>query len=373
MTKKKNVSIKAILSFAVMYAVGGAVGFLLGTYVDHIDSPGLAFVWSLVMLLGVALFTLVQMAIHEAGHLLGGLATGYRFSSYRIGSLMLLREGDRLVLRRLSIAGTGGQCLMAPPPLVDGKIPYVLYNLGGSLANLAAALIFGIIWFAARGHVWLAPLAMLGCLLGLIFALFNGIPLHAGPVDNDGYNALSLGQHPAALRAFRAQMQINAALAGGTRLRDMPDEWFAVEEDALHNAMTAALAVFACNRLMDAHKFAEADARMADLTRTDNAVTGLHRGLLTCDRIWCALMAGDRDRAASLDTAEQRKFMRSMKDFPGVLRTAHAQALLGEDDAARADQHEARFAQIARCYPYPADIASEHELIDLAKQHANFC
>lgn len=297
MTKKKNVSIKAILSFAVMYAVGGAVGFLLGTYVDHIDSPGLAFVWSLVMLLGVALFTLVQMAIHEAGHLLGGLATGYRFLSYRIGSLMLLREGDRLVLRRLSIAGTGGQCLMAPPPLVDGKIPYVLYNLGGSLANLAAALTFGIIWFAARGHVWLAPLAMLGCLLGLIFALFNGIPLHAGSVDNDGYNALSLGQHPAALRAFRAQMQINA---------------------------------------------------------------GLHRGLLTCDRIWCALMAGDRDRAASLDTAEQRKFMRSMKDFPGVLRTAHAQALLGEDNAARADQHEARFAQIARRYPYPADIASEH-------------
>ena len=31
---------------------------------------------------------------------------------------------------------------MSPPELVDGKMPYVLYNLGGSFLNLIFAAIF---------------------------------------------------------------------------------------------------------------------------------------------------------------------------------------------------------------------------------------
>lgn len=31
---------------------------------------------------------------------------------------------------------------MNPPDMVDGKIPYILYNLGGSLMNFISALKF---------------------------------------------------------------------------------------------------------------------------------------------------------------------------------------------------------------------------------------
>ncbi len=370
--KQKKIPFRAILGTVLLFGIGVVGGFFageaIGRYLDRFASPGTVLIWLGVMLMAMVPLIYVQIAVHEAGHLFGGLATGYRFSSYRIGALMLLRADGRLMLRRLSVAGTGGQCLMAPPPMVDGRIPYVLYNLGGVLANLAAALGFGALWLAARANVWLGPIGLIGALLGLVFALSNGIPLRVGLIDNDGRNALSLGRDPAALRAFRAQMQINAALADGTRLRDMPDEWFAVEDDALHNAMTAAIAVFACNRLLDAHEFAEADARMAALIDGDNGVADLHRRLLVCDRIWWAWVSGDRARAVALDTSEQRRFMRSMKDFPSVLRTEHAAALLGEGDSARAAQLEARFAQVARRYPYPADLACERELLALTKE-----
>ena len=56
-------------------------------------------------------------------------------------------------------------------------------------------------------------------------------------------------------------MKINEEITNGNRLKDMPDEWFIIpENDELKNSMISVLAVFACNRLMDEHRFDEADA-----------------------------------------------------------------------------------------------------------------
>ena len=83
-----------------------------------------------------------QLILHEAGHLVCGLISGYRFSSFRVGSLMLFQEGKRLRFKTLSIAGTGGQCLMLPPQCDDTPIPFRLYLLGGVLrTQYAAALL----------------------------------------------------------------------------------------------------------------------------------------------------------------------------------------------------------------------------------------
>lgn len=66
----------------------------------------------LQLLLGllVVLASLVlQTAIHEAGHLVGGLLSGYRFTSFRIFDLMLVKDaGGKLRLRRLAVAGSDG-------------------------------------------------------------------------------------------------------------------------------------------------------------------------------------------------------------------------------------------------------------------------
>ena len=52
---------------------------------------------------------LIQIVIHEAGHLIFGLLSGYQFCSFRILILMWIRSEGRIRLKRLSIAGTGGQ------------------------------------------------------------------------------------------------------------------------------------------------------------------------------------------------------------------------------------------------------------------------
>ena len=62
--------------------------------------------------------------------------TGYKFNSFRIFSVILIKQNGKLKIKNISLAGTGGQCLMSPPELIDGKMPYVLYNLGGVILNV---------------------------------------------------------------------------------------------------------------------------------------------------------------------------------------------------------------------------------------------
>ncbi len=104
-----------VLSMAVMMLVGGICGVYVGEYIVKVSeekTAGEMIVIGILFFLELYLALILQIIIHEGGHLLFGLYSGYRFSSFRIGSFMWLKEGGSLKLKRLSIAGTGGQCLM---------------------------------------------------------------------------------------------------------------------------------------------------------------------------------------------------------------------------------------------------------------------
>lgn len=367
---KKKLSLTKYLPMVLFAVVGAACGFFAASYIDTITAnTGQFILWFVLLLIGLYLAVFLQLILHEAGHLVFGLLSGYQFSSFRIMSFMWVKEQGVLRFRRLNIAGTGGQCLMAPPELTDGKFPVLLYNLGGVLANL---LVSGIAWglsCTAAGvpllFIWLRVLSI----TGIALALMNGIPMHMGTVDNDGYNAFSLGRNPQAMQAFWVQLKVNQQVAAGIRLKDMPEEWFALPEpDAMGNSMVATLAVFTCNRMVDAHQFAEADALMARLLEMDSGIVGLHRSLMICDRVYIELITQNRQEVlAQMLTKEQRKFMASMKTFPSVLRTEYVYALLGEKNPGKAEKVKASFEKCAKTYPYPNDIQSERELMALAE------
>ncbi|MDE5736021.1 MAG: hypothetical protein K2H65_02955, partial [Bacteroidales bacterium] len=71
-----------------------------------------------VLLVSIAVFLLsllLLVTLHEAGHLAFGLMSGYRFVSFRIFNLTFIKLDGRLRVKRFSVAGTGGQCLLPPP------------------------------------------------------------------------------------------------------------------------------------------------------------------------------------------------------------------------------------------------------------------
>lgn len=374
--KRKTRKGNKYLSVLLFMLIGAACGVLMAIYLEAIskgDMPlGKYIVVFGLMLIAMYAAAFLQIIIHETGHLVFGLLSGYRFLSFRIGNQMWVKENGKIRLRKMSLVGTGGQCLMAPPDMEDGKIPFFLYNLGGSFMNIISSLIFTGVYFFCREARYLSFFLLLMSVVGIGIGFINGIPMRLGPVDNDGYNAKSLAKSPAALRSFWVQMKINEQTVKGVQLKDMPKEWFGIpEEDEMQNSMTAAMAVFYENRLMDQHKFEEAGELIDKLCSMNTAIVGLYNNLLACDRLYCELIGNEDEQVINnLRTKEQLKFMKQMKKFPSVLRTEYAFSLLYEKDMTKVNQIKEQFEKCAATYPYASDIESERELLQIADEAA---
>jgi len=371
--KRDNSAVTGIL-LMVLYGMllGVVVGAELLSAADRSASLGgylFDVCWSIVML-AAALY--LQTLLHEGGHLVFGLLTGYRFVSFRIGSWMVQKENGRLRLHRFSLAGTGGQCLLAPPEMTDGKMPYKLYNLGGVLANLLTALLSA--WLAVLCRdTWSVRLFFeMLCAAGLGSAVTNGVPLRVQGVANDGANARDMGKDPAALRSLWVQLSVNARQAEGVPLRDMPEEWFTPPDGKLDNIMTATQAVLYANRLMDGQQFVQTARVIDELEAQKTAILPLHQNLLLCDRLTCALLMGE-DTGPWLgrwSSKEMCAFRKQMKNYPSVLRTEYGAALLVEKDRAKAEAFRSRFEVCAKKHPYVVEVESERALMHLLDEKA---
>lgn len=381
--KKTADRIKSILIFAVFVFAGAAGGYALAAWADHVGrDPGEFIFYLAVCFISFAAAYFLQIIIHEGGHLVFGLLSGYDFCSFRIGNFMWMKEGGKVICKRYSLAGTGGQCLMAPPDLKDGKVPYVLYNLGGALMNLIAAAICLIPAWLMDGPLIVKMFLVCMAVSGLLLALLNGIPMQAGLVNNDGQNIVDTGKNRESMYSFWLQMKIGEMQAKGMALKDMPEEWFVLpDEKNMNNAITAARAVFAENRLMEEHRFGEVSDLCDWIFQMESAaVLGVYRALLICDRTYCELIGRQEKRVLEKWTdKDQQKVMKQMRNYLSVIRTEYAWALFWEKHGPvegkrkksagqSPEQIRARFEKTAVSYPYPADVENERALMETAEK-----
>lgn len=372
--KKKSKIGSHIASISFFTAMGMILGFAMIAFLEWQmpeGTPSSEKAFRIcAMLVFLYLAFMIHIVLHEAGHLIFGLMSGYQFSSFRIGSHMLMKESGKLVHRKIKIAGTGGQCLMVPPEMVDGKFPVVLYNLGGSIVNLLVTALMIPVFVAIDKNSIFALFFFLLIAIGAITGLGNGIPMRTKTVDNDGYNAISLGKSKEAMRAFWIQMKTNEQLTKGIRTKDMPEEWFEVPTDeAMRNPMVATIGVYAASRLMDQHQFEDASKLINHLLEIETGMVALHRNLLICDQIYLELIGKNRsDRVEMLYTKEQKKFMKAMKTFPSVIRLEYAYHLIAAQNPKAAAKSMEAFERVAATYPYPNDINTERELMVIAKK-----
>lgn len=371
--KKKKTQWQKWFAVTFMCLIGAGCGFLMAAYMEGLLSDGKEFGEALcgmaLLFVGMYIAYYLQIVFHEVGHLIFGLLSGYRFSSFRVGNFMWIHENGKLRFKRYSLAGTGGQCLMSPPDLVDGKMPVILYNLGGSLNNIIVSVICIVLYLVLGSDSLIGMFFLIAAIVGIGIALINGIPLRLGEIDNDGYNAFSLGKNEAAMRSIWIQLKIQEQLLKGVKVKDMPKEWFAFPSDeGMKNSMVAALGVFACNRLMEEHHFEVAEKEMQRLLNMDTSIVGVHRSLLICDCVFCELIGENRrEKVDAMLDKQQKKIMKAMKTNLSVLRTEYAYALLAEKDGKKAGRIKAQFEKHAAAYPYPGEVESERELIQIAK------
>ena len=350
----------------IMMLSGGIIGAMAADLTSKGADEGksVALIFLAALCVGLIAFY-IQLIFHEAGHLVCGLISGYKFVSFRIGSLLFYKENGRLRTKRYSLAGTGGQCLMSPPDFNDGNYPFVLYNMGGVIMNLILSVIFGIVYFAFKPSDYLGFFCLSMMVFGIAMALSNGIPLNTNMVTNDGHNALHLNKDKDALKSFWVTLKINEKQMEGLPLSSMDPQWLSLSETAdLKNTMVTPLLGMRENLLMEQRNFDGAKALIEKLLSGECAINGIQECLLKLDGLYIDLIKNNT--AADLRLLEDKgmkSFIKAMKNYPSVLRTKYAIAKVkGEEEEAAIIKE--RFEKVAANYPYRAEIESERRLMD---------
>lgn len=353
------------------FFVGWIFGKIMNSKPESSAKPSESLFFLCLLMLIAFLSVFIHIVVHEAGHLICGLITGYRFSSFRIGNFMFVKENGKLCLKKYSLAGTGGQCLMTPPELNDEQMPYVLYNLGGVIANTVLSAVCISLSLLCRHNKYIFVTSIFCAFIGLILAFSNGLPFPIKGLDsNDGNNIKNIRKSSKALKAFWIQMKIVEETSNGKRLKEMPMDWFEMPADnELENSMVVTQAIFYCNRLIDNGKFAEARKCTEELLNKQTGIIDLHRNLLINELIYCEIISENRtEYIEKLMTGEHRKFRKRMKNFPTILRTEYLYLLYVKKEVEKAENVLHKLDKVALKSPYPQDIESERELIAYAKE-----
>ena len=303
------------------------------------------------------------MAIHEAGHLFFGLATGYKFLSYRIGSFTFIKEEGRIKVKRYVLPGTGGQCLMSPPPY-SSSMPYVLYNAGGAIFNFLSFLLFLLFFFLFYTVPFLSSFLLMSAFVSFGLGAMNIIPLIYG---NDGSNILNIGRSKKEKESFWAQMKLAEYQNRGIRLKDMPEEIFPVKaKNEIEGIMSASAFVFYENKLVDEGDY-EGALEKAEEALSSPLLPQILRVTVKCDVIYLLLiLEKDKKEVDEIKDKNLIKQLKAMRGLITVMRSEYSYALLYEKNENKAAEIRKAFDSTSEKYPYASEIESERYLMDKA-------
>ncbi len=343
---------KTVLKMIGGLLLGGLIGLAIGglivvLFTDTTFSEYIQKYYTLDLSEGVCVFLvaigslLVSLAIlipiHELGHLVFGLLTGYRFVSFRILDFTFVKEDGRLRVKKFAIAGTGGQCLLTPPDLPLNEIPTGWYNFGGIFANIIVLLIV-IPFLFLDLNPFLAEALWIFALIDIVMILLNGLPMQAGGVGNDGYNMKLLRHNLLSKQGIVNQLRANALIQEGVRPKDMPDELFSNPEDINYkNALEVSIPLMYSSRIIDQMKYEEALEEMKALYSHKDDIMPLYVKEIACELAFLYLRTGDTEKAEKLLDKDLRKYIETYsKTMSSKERLLIAIALYIDKDEAKA-------------------------------------
>lgn len=366
--KKKNCFLSK--STIILNGIGALIGFFIGIFLakngfDKISLP----IW-LLLVYSVVVFCMI-IVIHEAGHLVMGLATGYKFVSFRIGSLIFIKEDGKIRLRRFSIVGMAGQCLMMPPETdAPEQLPYFLYHFGGGLFNLITAAVCGLIaLFIGNNNA--GQLLGIAAVFSVLVALMNLIPM-VNNVSNDGTNILLLKRSRSIRIALYRQLYINGLLHQGVLPRDISAKYFSdVENDGKMGLHSCIMPMLQGSLAIDNKDFKSAQTKFEEIFRDDKLIL-IYKNEITCELIFCKIMNGASKE--EIDELYDKSIKNYVKQTASMLiskrRLLYAYNLILLGDQKAADKEYEAAQKMKKTYPNKGELYSELELIEYVKEIA---
>ena len=179
------------------------------------EASVVTFIWSMFVCPVLALFAVI--VVHELGHLVAGLCTGYRLVSMEFG-VIAIRPPFRITVQRARRAGADAMTAMVPVHVRNLRWRALVMILGGPLANIGSA--FAVFLLDPK----LGVFAVLFILLSLIVGGGNLVPFRSRAVLSDGKRILLLLRRDGRGERWLAIVQLAADMRKGVEPRDLrPD------------------------------------------------------------------------------------------------------------------------------------------------------
>lgn len=372
---QKKTSVKELSQKVLPWILPIVIGVVLGVAgaiysIENNLSLGNSYFQLVIMLIIFFITFFIHIILHEGGHLIFGLLSGYEFISFRVGSLTLVKEDNKFSIKKFKIAGTGGQCLMMPKTNNYKECPYILYNLGGVIINLLVTILSFIIYinFPENKYVDAVLLAMM--VTGVCTFVMNGIPMKIGGIANDGHNLISIMKNDISKYCFYTQLKVNGLLSQGMRIKDMDKHWFELDENSdFSNPLITGIKAMENNYYADMMDFHKAKECCEFLLNYNPKIIKLYENELKCDLLFHEIMTDrNEDKINKLYTKELKNYIKATSCYISRRRLMYAYALIVEKDLNKAEKALEEFKKVQKTYPIKGEVESEVELVTYLRE-----
>ena len=307
----------------------------------------------------------LQIIVHETGHLVAGLISGYSFSMFKLLSFIWVKESGKVTVKKQHAPGLLGQCLMVPPKDIASP-PYALYHLGGILANLTAAALAFVVWTLP-----VSPLVRLGFLnfavTGAVLAVINLIPVGA----NDGMNLLKSIKSMEHRIQMNQLLQIHAGLSQGKTGQELQGLVYFVADEPLTEGNNATMQSVQALKHTENLDFDQAEQTLRPLWEQFDHLLDVHKIEVLKEYLFVLLLSKPDDDA--VDEIVNNKWF---KKYAGIKqadtkRVLAAHALIKEKDLEKASKLLDEAEKLIDRAPTLTDQNNEKRLVDHLRNKIN--
>ena len=368
--------IKNIVIWAAMLVVLFFVGYAMGSFLRSSELPRGIF----GIIIGIASFAIcfvLQIFVHELGHLVAGKMSGYKLLWIGIFNTTFVKKGRKLMRIKINVAGAGvlGHCLMSPPEMKNGKYPFVFYTLGGSLMNFLVSAISLALYFIFFPTYWIF---VMFAGMGIVLGILSIVPMNVGGIANDGYDILKRSKSDAERRSiWHLCRYYEDLITKDIRPRDMSDEQLALfsskkqNNENQDNDLDVAVEIFRLSRLCDRHEFEKAKVLTEKLLNTSDDMIALVKNDLICALLFIELIGECRkEEVERLYTKELKDYIKTTSSYPSRQLLLYAYAKLFLQDDTEATKALEKFNKVALSYPFGGEVEGDRELIELVDKLA---
>lgn len=318
------------------------------------------------------LFMFIHIIIHEGGHLVMGLATGWKYLSFRVGNLVLVKQDGKMKWKKTTVMGTGGQCLMIPPECEPEKCPFFLYLLGGGLFNiLTGGIAFGIgMLTGGISQVILNVFAIMGFGLGLS----NLFPAKMGGTMNDGYQIfVEFPTNPDTKKYMCCLLTANAVLTEAESTKELPgkirDTILNSDYSDLSNSSIANLYCFKATILQEEGRYDECREVYQNIADSET-VLQLFKNEAKCELIYHEIMGDcNAEKIEQLADKKQMEYIKATSLYPSRRRLMYAYHLIYKNDKTKADEEYQALLKAAKTHPSKTEGAIELKEAERVTKH----